>query len=360
MVLSPANALDNHSLSQLLDQLDAQAGPVDLAQGGCRADALYKYRVRTLRVDMRQPQQPSRSFAVHARLLGTRALCAVSTTWLRPEVPCVVYLIDAESGWDEVPGRVAACDPLTQADGLWELRVTFDRAIDVPRFAPPAWRCRILVADDSLTVCRILTQALARHHADVTCVANGRQAVAAALAERFDLILLDMDMPELDGPSAARELREKGYLWMIVALTASTTEASHYLCINGGCDAFVNKPVQSECLADLVRAARPKPLISAMISEPGFGDVIDACVHELRAAVAEMQVAFAADDAARLLKIATHIRVETPAAGFPVLARLAARVERAISDGFPLRDVRRALCPLAVHCLAARPATRFD
>lgn len=360
MVLSPADALDNHSLSQLLDQLDAQAGPVGPARGGCPADSLYKYRVRTLRVDVHQPQQPSRSFAVHARLLGPRALCAVSTTWLRPEAPCVAYLIDAESGWDEVPGRITACDPLAQADGLWELRVTFDRAIDVPRFAPSAWRCRILVADDSLTVCRILTQALARHHADVTCVANGRQAVAAALAERFDLILLDMDMPELDGPSAARELRDKGYLWMIVALTASTTEASHYLCIHGGCDAFVTKPVPPDCLADLVCAARPKPLISALIGEASYSDVIDTCVHELRAAVTEMQTAFGAGDADRLLKIAMRIRVETPAAGFPILARLAARVERAIGDGFPLRDVRRALCPLAVHCLAARPATRFE
>jgi CheY-like chemotaxis protein len=93
--------------------------------------------------------------------------------------------------------------------------------------------------------------------AQVAVVENGAQAVDQALAaldaERpFDLVLMDMQMPVMDGYEATRRLRTEGYPGPIVALTAHAMATDRARCIEAGCDDYLSKPVDRAALLDLV------------------------------------------------------------------------------------------------------------
>lgn len=119
--------------------------------------------------------------------------------------------------------------------------------------APSALGMRVLVADDSVDNQRLVSFMLNRAGASVELVENGRQAVEAGLRaaqanQPYDLILMDVHMPELDGLGAVRELRAAGYTLPIAALTASAMNAERLRCLEAGCDEFLTKPIDHAAL----------------------------------------------------------------------------------------------------------------
>ncbi len=108
---------------------------------------------------------------------------------------------------------------------------------------------QILLAEDNAINQRLATCLLERHGHRVVIASNGREAVTALAAQQFDLVLMDIQMPEMDGLEATACIRAQerttGTHIPIVAVTASTTLGDRERCLAAGMDAYVSKPIKS-------------------------------------------------------------------------------------------------------------------
>ncbi|WP_454713665.1 response regulator [Caulobacter segnis] len=112
---------------------------------------------------------------------------------------------------------------------------------------------RVLLAEDNPINALLARTLLEREGCKVDRVADGEQAVAAAVAGAYDLILMDLRMPGLSGVQAAKALRAKGVAAPIAALTADAFDEDKRACLAAGMDDFLVKPLTQEALRDALK-----------------------------------------------------------------------------------------------------------
>jgi CheY-like chemotaxis protein len=116
---------------------------------------------------------------------------------------------------------------------------------------------RVLVAEDGEDNRRLVTHHLVKAGMQTSVATNGLEAIDLALASRrsgnpFHLILMDMQMPELDGYEATHRLRQEGWRGPIVALTAHAMSGDRERCMEAGCDEYLTKPMDRRRLLEVV------------------------------------------------------------------------------------------------------------
>jgi CheY-like chemotaxis protein len=111
---------------------------------------------------------------------------------------------------------------------------------------------RILLAEDGRDNQRLLSTLLCDHGAEVVIAENGQIAVDLAAKDPFDLILMDMQMPVMDGYTAAIMLRRRKCATAIVALTAHALDEDREKCLASGCTEYLRKPVDRDFLLKTV------------------------------------------------------------------------------------------------------------
>ncbi len=175
---------------------------------------------------------------------------------------------------------------------LWEDQSAVTFAICLPvsgaaplavRSARPSRSLNVLVVEDDRINRMVATRLLENHGHRVTSAGDGVEAVELALSLYFDAILMDLDLPRMNGLEATRALRNRGNLTPVVALTGHEREEWTRRCVEAGMDGFLSKPIDEgellEMLGSVIRTeARPKlatPTIRTVQAPAGFKESWD-------------------------------------------------------------------------------------
>ncbi len=215
-----------------------------------------------------------------------------------------------------------------------------------------SFKGRVLLAEDGEDNQQLISLMLRNVGIEVTLATNGKAAVELASCANFDLILMDMQMPELDGYSATRKLRELKYTKPIVALTANAMADDRSRCIAAGCDDYVAKPIRMDHFMSILGrflaageappadSAQPAPIEQQASNEPALRSslagndklksVLDRFVTRLPERIEEMQRLLAEHDLASLGRAVHQIKGAAGGYGFPDITAAAGRAEEAI------------------------------
>lgn len=153
------------------------------------------------------------------------------------------------------PGDVSTCDRVEPSElGL----LASARASDAGA-RRPTLSGRVLFADDAPDNRRLFSHHLTRAGAAVDVVADGGSALDSVLEawrrhRAYDLVILDVQMPEMDGLEAVRRMREAGYEGLVVALSADAMSEAQRLGANAGFDEYLTKPIAGSVLIDRLRS----------------------------------------------------------------------------------------------------------
>jgi signal transduction histidine kinase/HPt (histidine-containing phosphotransfer) domain-containing protein len=212
---------------------------------------------------------------------------------------------------------------------------------------------RVLLAEDGADNQVLVSTILRRAGADVAIVDNGVRAVEAALAalaegHPFGLILMDMQMPELDGYGATATLRGRGYHGPIVALTAHAMSWDRDRCIAAGCTDYLTKPIQRALLLSTVShyldqptAPPPEPtdgpLTSDMADDEDMAELVEQFVATVPERIGALRAASVTGDRVCLARLAHQLKGAAGGYGFPRISESAAALEAACRTDDPAR-----------------------
>jgi len=202
-------------------------------------------------------------------------------------------------------------------------------------------RGRILLAEDNSDNQHLFSMYLKRFGIELDIAHNGQQAIEFALREHYDLILMDMQMPIMDGIEATRDLRNKGVKTPIVALTANAMKDDMDRFYSAGCDDYLTKPIKRETLYKLCSVYlqavseddQQEPIISTVLEEePDFIDIVSRFVNRLPEQIEEIRTLNNAKRFSELAKLVHDLKGVSGNMGYKQITELAGKMEFQVAN----------------------------
>jgi len=254
------NATARELLVELLRNVNMQPVAADGAESALaslRAAARRGAPIPVAILDSTMPHTDGLTLAAQLRredaLAATRVVLLTSSNGPREAERCrEVGVVGSVAKPIVVPAELLHCLDAVAGGRAME---THAAAASGGRGGGASQQLRVLVADDNAANCTVAAYLLEKRGHSVVAVGDGRQALDALEQGGFDVVLMDMQMPEMDGLAATRAIREReeqtgGHI-PIVALTAHAVKGYRERCLEAGMDDYVSKPIQP---ADLFAA----------------------------------------------------------------------------------------------------------
>ena len=263
------NASSRHSLEEILAQWEMRS---DSTSDGHRALEMTRKAAaagepyRLVLIDSQMPEADGFELAAQLQqqnLVGKIIMMLTSedqrTDQDHCRLPAVATCLFKPLKWSEI------FESFAEALRHGEQEIARD-ACDRPAHAARCDQLKVLLAEDSLVNQKLMVGLLQRHGATVQVANNGREALAACQVGQFDLVLMDVQMPEMDGLEATAEIRRQEKATAkhlpIIAVTAHAMPGDRRRCMEAGMDEYVTKPIRAEELFDtmelVLRRASPE------------------------------------------------------------------------------------------------------
>ena len=203
-------------------------------------------------------------------------------------------------------------------------------------------RGRVLVAEDDPNIRQLIALLLRGTGIELAMVDNGRLAVEQALAGDYDLLLTDLQMPEMGGLEAADWLRKAGFRRPIIILSADAGNELKERCLAAGCNDYLAKPFEARRLLALLARHLPGDTAAAAPADDGAGRLEDdpeyqraraAFLDMMRQAPTDMAAGAAQGDWESLRRLAHRIKGTAGAFGFAEVGIAAGRIEDHLKNG---------------------------
>lgn len=225
---------------------------------------------------------------------------------------------------------------------------------------------RVLLAEDGRDNQKLICAQLERAGMHVTVAENGEVAYQLVMAEAckgtpYDVVLMDMQMPVLDGYGATAKLRASGYTRPVVALTAHAMVGDRERCLGAGCTEYLTKPIDrvklihTICVLADQREESDVDVCDLGEDDPEVVEVVEAFVSDLVLRMVDIQGALKRADYARVRNLAHQLKGAGGGYGFPKISAAAEAVELATRLPGNGEAIARAVEELGALCERARP-----
>ncbi|HCU65001.1 MAG TPA: hybrid sensor histidine kinase/response regulator [Rheinheimera sp.] len=194
-------------------------------------------------------------------------------------------------------------------------------------------KVKVLVAEDNTDNQLLVSVLLRKIAAEFTMVSNGHQAVEQLLRHEFDLVFMDMQMPEMGGEEATRLIRHAGIDVPIIALTANVMREDHQRYLQAGCQALLAKPIVQKDFYAMIKQYTHKErtleeeLALRLEQDPAIIALKRDFAERLPSQLAELQQLQQQGDLAKLQYEAHSLKGCAGSMGFPEITQLAAELE---------------------------------
>jgi CheY-like chemotaxis protein/HPt (histidine-containing phosphotransfer) domain-containing protein len=209
----------------------------------------------------------------------------------------------------------------------------------VEQSASRALSGNVLFADDALDNRRLVEHFLKKVGLSVVLVENGQEACEAVKAQTFDLILMDVQMPVMDGLTATRSIRQDGVSIPIIAISAGAMTSDIAKAIDAGCNTHLSKPFSRDSLYETLGRylngnaktfdLPSNPLISSLVGgDPDMVSLLVDFIDGLPQRFSDISAAYGAKDSTKLAALAHKLKGSAGMYGLPELALLAGDLEK--------------------------------